>query len=161
VWLFVYGTLMDPEKAKRIFGRLPKAKVAFLPGYDLAFDKEGMGRGNPNLRRGKGVWGVIYDLSEEDVRRLDRVSPKYSRREVEVIVDGERVRAWVYVAKPEYVKEGLEPDRSCVERMIRGAKFHGLPEDYVARLESLLRSLEERRNHGENNDTVRQQGRRT
>lgn len=144
MWLFVYGTLMDPEKAKRIFKRVPKAKVAFLPGYELAFDKEGMGKGNPNVKEGgRGVWGVVYEVTEDDIRKLDLISPKYSRRIVEVLVDGERVKAWVYVAKREFVREDLKPDPSCVERMIRGAKFHGLPKDYVEELERLLRSLED------------------
>jgi len=143
--LFVYGTLMDPEKAKRIFRRLPKAKIAYLPGYELVFNKEGMGKGNPNLKEGgKGVWGVVYEVDESDIKRLDKVSPKYFRKEVDVIVDGKNVRAWVYLAKPEYVKEGLEPDSSCIERMLRGARFHGLPEEYIAWLESLLRSLKDR-----------------
>ncbi len=143
MWLFVYGTLMDPEKAERIFKRLPKAKVAFLPGYELAFDKVGERGGNPNVRRGgKGVWGVVYEVDEKDLRRLDLISPKYKREIVNVIVDGREVEAWVYVAKEEFRKDGLKPERSCVERIVRGAKFHGLPEEYIESLESLLKISE-------------------
>ncbi len=144
MWLFVYGTLMDPEKAKKIFRRMPKAKIAFLPGYELVMNKEGMGKGNPNVREGgKGVWGVLYEVTNDDLKRLDLISPKYSRRVVEVLVDGKRVKAWVYVAKREFVRDDLRPDRSCVERMIKGARYHGLPEDYINELERLLSSLED------------------
>ncbi len=143
MWLFVYGTLMDPEKAKRIFKRLPKAKIAFLPNYELVLNKEGMGKGNPNVREGgKGVWGVIYEVDERDLRKLDLISPKYYRKLVKVIVNGKEEEAWIYIAKPEFTNDSLKPDRSCIERMIRGAKHHGLPDEYIKWLESLLKSLD-------------------
>ncbi len=143
VWLFVYGTLMDPEKAERIFRRLPKAKVAFLPGYEVVFNKEGLEKGNPNIKPGeRGVWGVVYEVDENDLQKLDRISPKYERRLVRVMVNGNERDAWVYVAKPEFVNDRLKPDRSCIEKMVRGAKFHRLPEEYVKWLESLLRTQE-------------------
>ncbi len=141
MWLFVYGTLMDPEKAEKIFKRRPKAKIAFLPGYEVVFNKEGMGLGNPNIKPGKGVWGVVYEVDDRDLQKLDRISPKYERKLVKVLIDGRECEAWVYVAKPEFVNDSLKPDRSCIERMIKGAKFHGLPKEYVSWLESLLKSI--------------------
>ena len=123
---------MDPEKAGRIFKRLPKAKVAFLPGYEVVFNKEGMGKGNPNVKPGeRGVWGVVYEVEEKDLQKLDRISPKYERKLVRVVIDGEECEAWVYIAKQEFVNDSLKPDRSCIERMIKGAKFHRLPEEYI------------------------------
>ncbi len=134
---------MDPEKAGRIFKRLPKAKVAFLPGYEVVFNKEGMGKGNPNVKPGeRGVWGVVYEVDEKDLQKLDRISPKYERKLVRVVIDGEECEAWVYIAKPEFVNDSLKPDRSCIERMIKGAKFHRLPEEYIRWLESLLKTQE-------------------
>ena len=134
---------MDPEKAGRIFKRLPKAKVAFLPGYEVVFNKEGMGKGNPNIKPGeRGVWGVVYKVNERDLQKLDRISPKYERKLVRVVIDGEECEAWVYIAKPEFVNDSLKPDRSCIERMIKGAKFHRLPKEYIRWLESLLKTQE-------------------
>jgi len=134
---------MDPEKAGRIFKRLPKAKVAFLPGYEVVFNKEGMEKGNPNIKPGKrGVWGVVYEVDEKNLQKLDRISPKYERKLVRVVIDGEECEAWVYIAKPEFVNDSLKPDRSCIERMIKGAKFHRLPEEYIRWLESLLKTQE-------------------
>jgi len=134
---------MDPEKAGRIFKRLPKAKVAFLPGYEVVFNKEGMGKGNPNVKPGeRGVWGVVYEVDEKDLQKLDRISPKYERKLVRVVIDGEECEAWVYIAKQEFVNDSLKPDRSCIERMIKGAKFHRLPEEYIRWLESLLKTQE-------------------
>ncbi len=136
--LFAYGTLLDLEKASKILKKAVKtARKAFLPNYRIAFNVPSpYGTGNPNIEEdGDGVWGVVYDVDEKTIRLLDRVSPRYVRIEVEVIVDGKPVRAVTYVGK---VKGNVKPDRSCVERVIRGAKAHGLPEEYVKGLEVFL-----------------------
>ncbi|ADB57363.1 gamma-glutamylcyclotransferase family protein [Archaeoglobus profundus] len=136
--LFVYGTLMDIEKASKILKRRVKtAKKAFLPNYRIAFNVPSLyGTGNPNIEEGgDGVWGVVYEVDEKTLELLDKVSPRYERIEVEVIVDGKPVKAWTYVGK---TKAEVKPDKSCVERVIRGARTHGLPEDYVKMLEGFL-----------------------
>ena len=91
MWLFVYGTLLDVEKAARILkDKVKSAKVAFLPNYELVFNVESeFGTGNPNIREGrKGVWGVIYEVDEKDLEKLDKISPRYRRIKVKVITDG-------------------------------------------------------------------------
>jgi gamma-glutamylcyclotransferase (GGCT)/AIG2-like uncharacterized protein YtfP len=136
--LFAYGTLMDVEKASRILKKKAKtAKKAFLPNYRIAFNVPSpYGTGNPNLEEGgEGVWGVVYDVDERTLELLDRVSPRYRRVEVDVIVNGKIVKAWTYVGK---VKANVKPDKSCVERVVRGARMHGLPEDYIKTLEGFL-----------------------
>ncbi len=136
--LFAYGTLMDFEKACRILkGRVKSARRAFLPNYKIVFNvPSSYGTGNPNIEEGgNGVWGVVYDVDDRILELLDRVSPRYRRVEVEVIVDGRRVKAFTYVGR---VKGDVKPDKSCVERVIRGARMHGLPEDYVRSLEVFL-----------------------
>jgi len=139
VWLFVYGTLMDIEKAGRILKRKVKsAKVAFLPNYELTFNVESMfGTGNPNIKEGgRGVWGVVYEVDEKDLEKLDKISPRYRRIKVKVIVDGNEVEAWTYVGKK--TADGIPPDKSCIERTLKGARTHGLPREYIEWLESLL-----------------------
>ncbi len=136
--LFAYGTLLDLEKAGRILKKAVKtARKAFLPNYRIAFNVPSpYGTGNPNLEEGgDGVWGVVYDVDERTIWLLDRVSPRYKRIEVEVIVDGKTVKAFTYVGK---VKGQVKPDKSCVERVIRGARAHSLPEEYVKGLEVFL-----------------------
>ena len=64
------------------------------------------------------------------------ISPRYRRIEVDVLIDGNRVRAYTYVGKK---TSNVPPDKSCVERVIKGARARGLPEDYIKKLERLLR----------------------
>ncbi|WP_457548825.1 gamma-glutamylcyclotransferase family protein [Archaeoglobus sp.] len=136
--LFAYGTLMDVEKAGRLLKKNVKtAKKAFLPNYRIAFNvSSSYGTGNPNIEEGgEGVWGVVYEVDERVLDLLDRVSPRYKRIEVEVVVDGKSKKAWTYVGK---IKSNVKPDKSCVERVIRGARTHGLPEEYIKMLEGFL-----------------------
>ena len=142
MWLFVYGTLLDVEKAARILkDKVKSAKVAFLPNYELVFNVESeFGTGNPNIREGgKGVWGVIYEVDEKDLEKLDKISPRYRRIKVKVITDGKEVEAWTYIGKK--TSDNIPPDKSCVERVIKGARAHGLPKEYIEWLENLLKSL--------------------
>ena len=136
--LFVYGTLLDLEKASKILKKAVKtAKKAFLPSYRIAFNVPSpYGTGNPNLEEGgNGVWGVVYDVDEKTIELLDKVSPRYKRIEVEVIVDGKPIKALTYVGR---IRSNVKPDKSCVERVIRGVKAHGLPEEYIKSLEVFL-----------------------
>ena len=140
MWLFVYGTLMDIEKAGRILKKKVKsAKVAYLPNYELTFNVESaFGTGNPNIKEGeRGVWDVVYDVDEKDLDKLDKISPRYRRIKVKVILDGKEVEAWTYIGKR--TDDGIPPDKSCIERTLRGARTHGLPKEYIEWLESLLK----------------------
>uniref|UniRef100_A0A7C3YMT0 Gamma-glutamylcyclotransferase n=3 Tax=Geoglobus ahangari TaxID=113653 RepID=A0A7C3YMT0_9EURY len=134
--LFAYGTLINPKKAERIL-KTRKAKKAYLPGYKIVFNvKSPDGKGNPNIERGgNGVWGVVYEVDEKILELLDKVSPRYKRTKVEVIVDGEVKEAWTFIGKN---VADVSPDPSCVESIIEGAKYHGLPEDYVSYLKKVL-----------------------
>jgi len=137
--LFAYGTLMDIEKAGKIIKkRVKTARKAFLPNYRITFNVPSpYGTGNPNIEfGGEGVWGVVYEVDERTLELLDNVSPRYRRIEVEVIVNCERVKAWTYVGR---VVEDVKPDRSCIERILRGARTHGLPEEYIRSLEEMLK----------------------
>ena len=129
---------MNPEKAERIL-KTKKAKIAFLPGYKLVFNvRSPKGFGNPNIVKGeKGVWGVVYEIDERILRLLDRVSPRYKRIKVKVIVDEEEIEAWTFVGK---ITDDVDPDTSCVERVIEGALYHGLPEEYVNHLKSIAKT---------------------
>ncbi len=139
--LFAYGTLINPKKAERIFRRKPKFRLAFLPDYELVFNvKSSCGLGNPNLKvGGRGVWGVVYDVNEDDLKRLDRVSPRYKRIEVDVIVDGKRMRVWTYIGKE--IDDNITPDVSCIERIIEGAEMREFPREYIDWLKNLKNSV--------------------
>jgi gamma-glutamylcyclotransferase (GGCT)/AIG2-like uncharacterized protein YtfP len=137
---FAYGSNMEPRRFKR---RCPHAQVvgrARLPGYRLDFT-----RYSTSFRGGVAdivsdpeaeVWGVLSRVEESDLASLDEYEGapvRYRREQVTVIDDGgQEHSAITYMAN----RTGhFTPSKSYVELILRGACEHGLPADYVRRLE--------------------------
>jgi hypothetical protein len=65
----------------------------------------------------------------------------YLRHLVRVILDdSEELDATTYVAGPGYVSPEGTPENAYLERIIRGARFHNLPEDYIASVLQIARA---------------------
>jgi gamma-glutamylcyclotransferase (GGCT)/AIG2-like uncharacterized protein YtfP len=142
VWYFAYASNMSRTQVEQRAGAPGEEKVARLDNYELNFDKVTRGgTGSANLvpAEGRTVWGVLYRLSETQLRTLDRfegVPEHYRRSEVNVIdAEGSKVGAQVYLARK--VRKGLKPDRHYLARIIQGAEAHGLPADYIAQLKKI------------------------
>ena len=142
VWYFAYASNMNRTQVEQRAGAAAEEKVARLDNYELNFDKVtrgGTGSANIVPAEGQTVWGVLYRLSEAQLRTLDRfegVPEHYRRSEVNVIdAEGNKVGAQVYLARK--IRKGLKPDRHYLARILQGAEEHGLPADYVAQLRKI------------------------
>lgn len=80
------------------------------------------------------VWGVLFELSEEEFQRLARFEGGYSRLTIEVacVEPAARFRAETFMAKPD--ESGLLPTSQYLRVILDGAREHGLPADYQAQL---------------------------
>ena len=143
VWYFAYGSNLHRQQVKQRAGEPKEEKVARLDGYELNFEKiarGGTGTASIAASPGKVVWGVLYRLTEPQLKALDRfegVPEHYRRSEINVLdAKGNKVAAQVYLARK--VRKGLKPDRYYLRRIIQGAEEHELPADYIA----LLRAFE-------------------
>ena len=142
VWYFAYGSNLWREQKKRRTGAIREARVARLTGYRLAFNKRGSEPGqvyaNIVPEPEAEVYGVIYRCSPEALHRMDRWEVGYRRHPVEAVTrSGETVEAVAYVAEPEWVCDEQAPNPDYLERILRGAREHGLPEEYVRWIEAL------------------------
>jgi len=142
VWYFAYASNMNRTQVEQRAGAAGEEKIARLNNYELNFDKVtrgGTGSANIVPAEGQTVWGVLYRLSEAQLRTLDRfegVPEHYRRSEVNVIdAEGNKVGAQVYLARK--IRKGLKPDRHYLARILQGAEEHGLPADYVAQLRKI------------------------
>jgi len=143
VWYFAYASNMLRAQVVQRAGAPAEEKLARLDNYELNFDKIARGgTGTANLvpAEGKTVHGVLYRLTEQQLRALDRFEgvPEHYRR-VEVTVadgDGNKVGAQVYLARK--VRKGLKPDRVYLQKIVQGAEEHGLPADYLEQLKSIV-----------------------
>jgi len=137
--IFAYGSNMHPN---RMLGRVSGAVSlgrARLRGYRLVLNKRGRdGSAKANLSAdAEGlVWGVVWELSVASLATLDGHESGYERVALSVHCEG----AGGEVEAEAYLSARLAaaiPFDWYMDHLVRGARAHGLPEDYVAWLESL------------------------
>lgn len=145
---FAYGSNLSSKFLRRHCPSAEFVMRACLPNFRVAFPfyskkrKGGISSIIPDP--GKLVRGVIYEVPEDEMEKLDEVEgvPQglYVRQTFLVLgEDGDLHRADLYrVVDP---AGPFTPARSYVELMVEGAEEHGLDPDYVETLRRLLRAL--------------------
>ena len=147
---FAYGSNLDEAQ---MISRCKSAKfisVASLKKYQIAFTRESKKRGcavaDVVKKKGSEVWGVIYEISEEDSSKLDaregyspvreKIENSYNREIIEVFENGDLSKpkkVSIYIAEKEE-NPGL-PNKQYLDHILRGARHFGLPIGYIQRLE--------------------------
>lgn len=149
---FAYGSNMDWDQMR---GRCRSARfvcIAKLEAHRLIFPRtskrRGCGVASVQPDRASDVWGVVYQIAEWDIGKLDKseaynpnLEPEenfYIRTECRVLRDADKqepVTAWTYVAN---VQPGMhKPDADYKATILKGAKFWHLPSEYVCKLEAI------------------------
>ena len=143
VWYFAYASNMNRAQVKQRAGAPAEEKLARLDNYELNFDKVargGTGTANIVPAEGQTVYGVLYRLTEQQLKALDRFEgvPVHYRRSQTTVVDaeGSRVNAQLYLARK--VRKGLKPDRLYLQGIIQGAEEHALPPEYIEQLKKFI-----------------------
>jgi hypothetical protein len=124
--------------------RCPSAKficVARLPGYRFAIARHSRLRlcGTANIfpEPNSEVWGIVYDVTEDDMRIMDRFEDGYSRTFISVHTEKGKLSSevLVYIApKEEHVPL---PNAEYKRLMIEGARHWRLPPEYLTMLEQI------------------------
>jgi SAM-dependent methyltransferase len=149
VLVFAYGSNLDAE---RMTARVPSARLvgrSRLEHHELRFHKRGSkdGTGKANAFRSDAddaaVHGVVYEIDERGLASLDAHEGGYERRLLSLAVEerGERVDAWVYLARPETIDDALAPEAWYVAHVLAGARAHGLPSHVVEGLTEIRARL--------------------
>lgn len=137
---FAFGANMHPRTLERR-GITPLSSApARLDGYRLVFDQPAIPLFDPvfaSVRPAEDhVWGVLYELEPSALQLLrDFEGGDYEEVGVSVSLSPERsTDAWTFVTR------GACPERTPSRRYMRvimgGARHHGLPQDWIARLAS-------------------------
>ena len=139
---FAYGSNLELRRFRR---RCPGAVVvgrARLPEHQLAFTRYSRNQrgGVADIvpQPGAEVWGALYEVDEACLAALDEYEgvPQAYRRETVRVIDDDGVEreAVAYVAN----RTGqFAPSRAYLEIIARGARDHGLPEEYVRTIEQV------------------------
>lgn len=142
VLYFAYGALMEPIRLRRRCRGAVALGKARLDGYRLAFTRystaEKGGVADIVPEPGATVWGVLWDADEEHLETLDQFheAPRAYRRETVRVIDdqGGGHEAVAYVAN----RTGeFAPSRQYLAIVAKGARAHGLPEEYVGAIEQV------------------------
>lgn len=141
-WYFAYGSnLLAKQMIARVGGIGPTdrpPRIASLAGYRVTF--QSLAEHEPAYANivspGAGVQGVIYFLTEEQLKILDGYEKGYERHIVQVIdLRGEEISATTYVMCDSPELQFGPPSAEYLARIVTGAKEHGLTDEYVASIE--------------------------
>jgi cation transport regulator ChaC len=151
LWYFAYGSNLDPDTfLGRRRMRPTETRTGCLHGYRLVFDLA-VGRGEravANLAPDSAarVHGVAYAIGRSQAWWLDRtegVPRSYRRVGVSLHAGGgEVLDGFTYVS--ERRTPGRKPSARYLNLLLRGARHHGLPADYVAWLRGIELAHDER-----------------
>jgi hypothetical protein len=141
---FAYGSNMSTP---RIVERVPSTtfhSVATLPGYVMKFNKHSVdGSAKCNIENtGKPddvVHGVVFNLLAEEKPWLDHyegLGHGYDAIDLTVQVgDGKELEVYAYIGRD--LDESIKPYHWYKEHVLRGAREHRLPEDYIYSIEAV------------------------
>ena len=147
---FAYGSNMNWNQMRE---RCPSSRfvgIAVLRDHKLAFTRKSVNRGSGVAdvvaEDGARVWGVVYEITDLDVGKLDawegfrpgRDKNSYYRRECLVFLDGEdqrQVTVSGYFGDPQ-VNPPL-PNAAYKNLILAGAIHWHLPEEYIGELEQI------------------------
>jgi len=116
-----------------------------FPRYGTKWD---CGVASVERASGDQVWGVVYDIADDDVPKMDtcegfnpkrpREQNSYNRLPVSLLLDGNAaapVTAITYIAVPQ--PNPPLPNAKYRETIVRGARAWKLPDHYVKTLEAI------------------------
>ena len=143
---FAYGSNMSTE---RLYRRTPSAVSlgrARLPRYALRWHKLGRdGSGKCNIEPTgvprESVWGVLYEIDFAEKRALDTVEGLgvgYNEQVVSLETNAGVTQALTYTARPDQIDPMLRPLLWYKTHVLRGAREHGLPDEYVQRIAAVM-----------------------
>ena len=144
---------MDPSQLNNKKIQLRNPRIGKLEGYQFAFTKKSNwdsklsrgsrinGKANISENNDSMVWGVLLDLTESEVEKMDdsegTESGHYFRKTVEVITDSGIVKAITYVAHDDKLIPNTAPLEWYLNHVLDGAKYHNLPDDYIESIQAM------------------------
>ena len=141
---FAYGTLLTEPEMQALAPSARAVGIMRLDGYELGFgETHTAGTGGCLLKPVDGgrVFGVQYELSDDDMARMDEASgiPKELWVHLSVTVtdeDGNQVQTTTYTIPGS--PPPFSPDESYFGKIRNGLRTLPLPPDYVARVEQII-----------------------
>jgi hypothetical protein len=114
--------------------------TATLSDYNIVFNKlsiDKSGKTNIAPEEQQNVFGVLYEMSDEQLKMLDESEKGYVRVPMIVDVGGKPTEVQTYVAMEERISNDLLPTSEYLSYLIDGAVEHNFPKEYQTFLRSI------------------------
>lgn len=139
MYIFSYGSNMNVNRMNERGVKFSKIIPVVLDDFILKFNKVSKKQGavaNIQFYKGGIVEGILYEV--ESLEQMDRYEgfPNHYNR---VKMDIEGYDAWVYIAQPQYIQEGLKPKQEYLNHLLEGKQF--LSDEYYEKLMMINESL--------------------
>ena len=145
-WYFAYGSNLWVDQKEERTGVIREAVRCRLTGHRIAFNKR-PDRGDAAYANivpddSAEVWGIAYLCDDAAIRALNGyegvLGGHYRHEDVEVLTDtGEVLPALTYVAGDGHECEERVPESAYLNKILDGARYHQLPDDYIEMLKVL------------------------
>lgn len=135
---FAYGSNMDDTQMSNRCQNFKFIAIGTLPDYQFTINGRGVATLVP--QKNKSVHGVVWAMSSEDVKRLDRYegvsSGLYSKENIPIVVPHfSPIEMLVYIASD---NQHGKPRPGYLDGIISAAIKHGLPTGYIQELRGWL-----------------------
>ena len=139
IFYFAYGSNMSSSHLVQRISSTTAIGRAALSDWCVTFNKkskDGSGKANLLYKPGFVTWGSLYEMSFDEITKLDKIEKCYNRITIKVIKDnGELVEAETYIS--DYLIERPIAFDSYKQMLISGAIEHHLPPEYIHYLQQL------------------------
>ncbi len=140
MYYFAYGSNMLIARLEKRVGNVECLGMAILENYQIAFNKQskdGTGKTNVYFSDGGLVEGVLFELTEEQMNKLDKSEIGYKRIDLNVQLLKNTFLAVSYIAEVDAINNNLSPTKEYLQYLIDGAIENKLSDTYIEMLKSV------------------------
>ena len=148
MFLFIYCEWLDSDLVLKSLPEAEFVSTATLKSHKVAFssftedvsDEIMYGGCHLESAPGQTLYGVLYEISDEELVKLDRLTRveqgRYTKK-YPTVLDGSGKSYNAVAHSIKNPKGPSRPTKDYMDHMIKGAKEHGFPEPYIDMLEKL------------------------
>lgn len=144
LYYFAFGSNMDKKRMEYRTHESSERQKGIMKDWKLVFNKikdeeRGSGYANIEPEIGSVVEGIIYKVSEDAIKKLDRregVPDDYLQETKSVENDNqESINCIVYIANRSKINNSLKPEQWYLNHLLEGKEF--LTENYYSVLKNI------------------------
>jgi hypothetical protein len=158
---FAYGSNMLTMRLQGRVSSSTKVLNASLHGYSIAFHKrsiDGSAKCNILPKFNSVVYGVVFDIEINEKPELDRaegLGTGYMQERVTVKDKNEHImKPFTYITLESNIDDSLNPYKWYKTLVVEGAIEHGLPLNYIKKIQEVKAVSDPDRTRAEMNFTI-------